>query len=174
MIVMAFAAACAGDDNGTGGTGGAGGTGGTGGGGAGPYDAGNMDGFVTCPLPGEPVDTYQANLVKPGSDGVLTFTLVESDNAPPSRGNNSWLLKITKKDQTPVTGEIVPEIRMPHHAHPPSKAPDITYDSAKGLYKVTPVYLFMPGYWSAQFQAFEGSADAGTPLDRGTFYFCID
>ena len=39
---------------------------------------------------------YHANLEKPGSDKVLTFTLVESDNAPPSRGNNSWLLKITK------------------------------------------------------------------------------
>jgi hypothetical protein len=177
MVVMAFAAACTGDDNGTtgtGGTGGAGGTGATGGGGAGPFDADDMDGFVTCPQPGKPIDMYHANLVKPGSGGILTFTLVESDKAPPARGNNTWLLKITKKDQTPVTGEIVPVIKMPDHTHPPTKAPEITYDAAKGLYTLTPVYLFMPGYWSAQFDAFEHGADAEAPLDRGTFYFCID
>ena len=179
MVVTAFAAGCSGDDSsatGSGGSGGAGGTGagGSGGGGSGSYDAGDMDGSVTCPQPGEPVDMYHANLDKQGSDGVLTYTLVASDKVPPARGDNAWQLKITKKDQSPVSGEIVPVIRMPHHTHPPSKAPTITYDAAKGLYNVAPVNFFMAGYWSAQFSAYEQSSDAGAPLDRGTFYFCID
>ena len=179
MIALVCTAGCSGDDNsatGTGGSGGAGGTGmgASGGGGSGPQDAGDMDGFVTCPQPGDPLDMYHANLVKTGSDGVLTFTLVESNNVPPSRGDNAWQLKITKKDQSPVTGELLPEIKMPHHTHPPSKAPNITYDAAKGLYNVAPVNFFMAGYWSARFDAYEQSSDAGAPLDRGTFYFCID
>jgi hypothetical protein len=178
MAAIAATGGCSGDDNnaatGTGGAGGSGGTGGTGGAGSGAFDAGDLDGYVVCPQPGDPIDMYHANLAKPGSDNVLTFTLVESDNAPPSRGNNSWLLKITRKDQTPVTGEIVPRITMPHHTHPPTKAPDITYDAAKGAYRITPIYFFMAGYWASRFDAYELGADAEAPLDRGTFYFCIE
>jgi hypothetical protein len=113
-------------------------------------------------------------LVKQGSDGVLTFTLVQSDNAPPIRGYNSWQVKITRKDGTSMTGEVIPDVKMPRHMHPAGLQPDVTYDSALGLYKATPVHFFMAGYWSAQFAAYEGSADSGTPLDRGTFYFCVD
>jgi hypothetical protein len=174
MVAIASATGCSGDDRTPTETAGAGGAAGTGGGGSGTVDAGDQDGLVICPLPGEPIDMYHANLVKAGRDRVLTFTLVESDNAPPSRGNNSWQLKITKMDQTPVKGEITPKIEMPHHTHPPSKAPEITYDAAKGLYNVTPVFLFMPGYWSAEFTAYELGRDAEAPLDRGTFYFCVD
>jgi YtkA-like len=175
IVAVAIAAGCSGDDKGTTGSGGAGGAGGSAGtGGSAPHDAGDMDGFVICPVPGDPIDTYHANLVKNGSEGVLSFTLVQSDNVPPSRGDNTWQLKITKKDQTSITGEVVPEVKMPRHMHPPSKPPEITFDAAKGIYTVAPVYFFMPGYWSAQFVAYERGSDAEAPLDRGTFYFCVE
>ena len=180
LALMVVAAGCSGDDSnpatGTGASGGSGGAGGSGGnGGAGAQDADDPDGYVICPIPGDPIDSYHANLVKPGTSGVLTFTLVQSDHAPPIRADNAWQLKITKADMTPVTGEVTGEVKMPRHIHAAGRQPDITYDSALGLYRATPVsFSAMPGYWGAWFTAYEAGADAGNPLDIGVFYFCVE
>src|SRR5215212_10265556 len=42
------------------------------------------------------VDMYTANLKKPGLHEVLTFTLIESNPAPPARGTNVMKLKVTR------------------------------------------------------------------------------
>jgi hypothetical protein len=175
LVTMGFAAGCSGDDTTPGaGSGGTGGTAGAAGaGGASDHDA--RDGnFVTCARPNDPVDSYRANLSKAGSDGKLTFTLVKSDNAPPVRGSNTWTLKILRADQTTMTGEVVPDVKMPLHTHPAGLQPQITFDAGEGVYVATPLHFFMPGYWSSEFSAYEGAATGNDPVDRGTFYFCIE
>jgi len=182
-VAMAFVGGCSSDENngtgtsGSGGVGGStstGGAGGSSGGGSSAQDAGNHDGFVSCAPPTSPVDDYHANLVKTGSDGVLTFTLVQSDNAPPIRGINAWQLKITRADKSPVTSNVTAQTEMPFHIHPAGVQPDMTYDAAAGLYQATPMYFFMAGYWMAKFTVYEADAGPGAIVDIGTFFFCID
>jgi hypothetical protein len=171
---MTIAAGCSGDTNDGAGTGGSGGAGGAGGAGASDVDAAKQDGLVTCAKPNDPVDTYLPNMSKPGSNGVLTFTLVHSDNAPPIRDKNIWKLKIVKADQSIVMGDIVPDVKMPYHTHPARDQPKITYDAAAGVYVADPLYFFMAGYWSSKFTAYQGPASDAELVDSGTFYFCID
>jgi YtkA-like len=134
----------------------------------------NTDGAVVNCTNDPRVDTYVANLKKAGQQNVLTFTMVESTPAPPARGSNVMKLKITKADQTPVTGALQAKIKMPDHGHESSVQPTITLDPSTSTYTVDPAYLFMPGVWLLQFTSYEGAADAGAPLDIGSFYFCIE
>jgi hypothetical protein len=109
-----------------------------------------------------------------GQGSKLTFTLVESKPAPPVRGTNVMKLKVTRADDTPMTGDLQAKLWMPDHGHGTSVQPVITLDPATSTYDINPAYLFMPGVWMLQFSAFEGSADGGVPLDIGAFYFCIE
>lgn len=148
--------------------------------GADPLDAGGggsdafQDGLLTCARPNDPIDTYMPNLVKVGSNGVLTYTLVQSDNAPPIRSRNVWKLKITKDDAPATLGDVIPEVKMPYHTHPAGQQPKMTYDAAEGVYTADPVHFFMVGYWTSQFTMYQGSADDAVVVDRATFYFCVD
>src|SRR6185436_1535090 len=105
---------------------------------------------------------------KAGQRSVLTFTLVESTPAPPARGSNVIKLKVTKMDDTAVTGDLLAKLNMPDHGHPTSVQPVITLDPATSTYTIDPAYLFMPGVWLLQFSAYAGSSDGGTPLDTGS------
>jgi hypothetical protein len=174
FLAMSLAAGCSGDTNNPAGTGGSGGTGGAGGGGASDLDAASQDGLVTCAKPNDPIDTYLPNMSKPGSNGALTFTLVHSDNAPPIRDRNIWKLKIVKADQSMVTGDVVPDVKMPYHTHPAREQPKITYDATAGVYVADPLYFFMAGYWSSKFTVYQGPANDAEVMDIGVFYFCID
>lgn len=119
------------------------------------------------------VDVYTANLKKPGQLGVLTFTLVASDPAPPARGTNVLKLKIDK-DGAPVTGDLAAKLTMPDHGHPTSVQPIVTFDAPTATYTINPAFLFMPGVWRLEFDSYEAAADAGPPLDNGVYYFCIE
>jgi hypothetical protein len=163
LLFAAAAAGCGGDDKDAG---------------VSPHDAsvGESDGdFVSCPPPGDPVDDYHVDLTKPGTNGALTFTLVDSDNAPPQRGISTWRLQLTRADESAVTGPVVGRVRIPHsHGHPPPIQPETTFDATQGLYVATPVYFFLAGYWAADFAVFETNTDAEAPLDSASFYFCIE
>src|SRR5258708_5872045 len=85
-----------------------GGTGGAGG-------SMETDGSVVKCTDDPRVDTYTANLKKAGQRSVLTFTLAESAPAPPARGTNVMKLKVTKMDDTAVTGDLTAKVSMPDH-----------------------------------------------------------
>jgi hypothetical protein len=118
------------------------------------------------------VDVYTANLKKTGQRGVATFTLVESQPAPPARGTNVLKLKVDM-DGTPVTGDLFAGLKMPDHGHPTSVQPVVTFDPSTSTYTIDPAFLFMPGVWRLQFDAYSAASDAGPPLDTGVYYFCI-
>jgi len=135
----------------------------------------DTDGAVVSCKDDPRVDTYTANLTKAGQRGVLTFTLVTSDPAPPGKGNNVVTVKITKADGSVVTGDVIPDLKMPDHGHPSSLKPIATFDPATQTYTVDPTYMFMAGVWRIQLDAYEGTADdAAVPLDSGVFMFCVE
>jgi hypothetical protein len=162
LVAASLGSACAGDAPASGGSGG------------GSPDAASQDGLVTCARPQDPVDTYLPNLVKTGSNGVLTFTLVESNNAPPVRNRNVWKLRITKGDEPATLGDVVPEVDMPLHTHPAGAQPQMTYDPASGIYTADPIQFFMAGYWASTFKMYAGPSSDANIVDFATFFFCVD
>jgi hypothetical protein len=120
------------------------------------------------------VDTYTEDLDRMGQQHVLKFTLVASDPAPPSRGINVMKLKIAQNDGTAIGGALLAKVSMPDHGHPTTVQPVITFDAASATYTINPAYLFMPGVWRIEFDAYAGSADAGAPLDTGIYYYCVE
>jgi hypothetical protein len=119
------------------------------------------------------ISVYTANLKKPGQNGVLSFTLVESEPAPPARGINVLKLKV-EMDGTPVTGDLLAALKMPDHGHPTTVQPIVTFDPSTATYTINPAFLYMPGVWLLQFDAYEAASDAGRPLDTVAYYFCIE
>jgi hypothetical protein len=119
------------------------------------------------------VDHYTANLKKPGQKGVYTFQLSQSDPAPPSKGSNTFVLKVTSADNMAVAGDLRVSLKMPDHGHGTSIKPVVSFDGASGSYTVKPLYLFMAGVWRIQFDVYAGDPDAGPPTDTVAFLFCI-
>jgi len=173
LISLNLASGCSGDTNNTG-AGGSGGSGGSGGGGSSNLDSGTPDGYVSCVDPSDPLDTYLPNMSKLGSNMKLTFTLVQSNNAPPIRNSNIWKLRIDKADPTAPIGDVVPEVNMPKHGHPAGLQPTITFDPNDGLHTANPVFFSMPGYWASKFTVYKGPASDAEIVDTAIFYFCID
>ncbi len=120
------------------------------------------------------VDHYTANLKKAGQKGVYTFQLSQSDPAPPAKGSNAFVLKITGADGMALGGEMRVSLKMPDHGHGTSVKPEVTFDSSTSSYSVTPLYLFMAGVWRIQFDAYAADPDAGPPTDTAVFFFCVE
>jgi hypothetical protein len=119
------------------------------------------------------VDDYQG-LAKAGDLGVLSFRLAQAEPAPPAKGNNTFRLDITDSSGNPVAGALKVDLKMPDHGHGTSVKPKVSFDPATGEWTVDPLYLFMPGVWRIQLEAYDGAATTGTPLDRTALFFCIE
>lgn len=119
-------------------------------------------------------DEFVIGLSKDGESSQIAFTLMSSDPAPPSRGDNTWMLQLTTmaSPAAPVTGaKVTVTPFMPDHDHPSGKAVVVTPDTAPGTYKLEPVNLGMPGLWETTIQM----RDMGTnvPVDKVVFRFCL-
>jgi len=118
-------------------------------------------------------DVYTAGMEKTGADG-MTFRLVSSDPAPPSRYDNTWVIEILDAGGAPLDDaevEVVPF--MPDHGHGTGFVAVVTPDpDVDGRYTVVPVNLFMPGLWEVTIRA---TPAGGTAADRDSavFTFCI-
>jgi len=73
-----------------------------------------------------------------------------------------------------MSGALTANLRMPDHGHETSVQPVITFDAASSTYTINPAFLFMPGVWRIQFDEYDPSVDAGTSMDTGVFYFCVN
>jgi hypothetical protein len=139
-------------------------------------DAGDLDalvGEVSC-TDDPRVDTYTAHLSKMGTGGALSFEIQSSDPAPPAKGGDTFMVKITDATGAAMTGDLTVSLYMPDHGHGTTVDPVITFDPATQTYKLDPLYLFMPGVWRIQLSSYAGSADGGAPVDSVFFYFCIE
>jgi hypothetical protein len=75
---------------------------------------------------------------------------------------------------TAMQVELEVSLRMPDHGHGTSVEPRVTADEAPGHYAVSPLYLFMPGVWRIEFEAYAAGAGDAPALDNVTLHFCIE
>jgi hypothetical protein len=134
------------------------------GGGSAPPDA---DEALACISSGRG-QTYAVDLAPAMVGTALKFKLASAVPAPPGFNDNTWIVQITTPDGTPVTGaHLVVTPFMPDHQHGtlPVK---IEEQTAAGQYKLTPVNMWMPGYWEITIDATAGAAH-----DSALYKFCI-
>ncbi|HEY3253730.1 MAG TPA: FixH family protein [Polyangiaceae bacterium] len=110
---------------------------------------------------------------KPGAAGQLDFTLLSSTPAPPTQGDNRFVVQVLDADGNAVNGELRVVLDMPEHGHQSPTQPEIRFDAESKAFSLEPMNLFMVGMWRISF-SFEGS-QSGAPLsDSAVFEFCID
>ena len=103
------------------------------------------------------VDTYVDGLMKIGDR--YHVTLMSADPAPPDVGDNTWTLRITDPDGTPIeSAKVTVSPFMPAHGHGTSPADHTALHSSAGEYQVGPIDLFMPGTWETTVKV-EGDAE---------------
>jgi hypothetical protein len=115
-------------------------------------------------------DEFVVGLSKPGDGSRLEFKLMSSDPAPPSRGDNTWVLQLNTMAApvTPVTGAAMTVTPfMPDHEHGSGKDVIVTPMTEPGQYELEPVNLWMPGLWEITIQV------SGANSDRAVFRFCL-
>jgi hypothetical protein len=115
-------------------------------------------------------DEFAIGLAKPGESSRLEFKLLSSDPAPPSRGDNVWILQLSTlaAPATPVSGAAMSVTPfMPDHAHGSGKTVTVTPMAEPGQYELDPVNLWMPGLWEVTIQV------SGADGDRAVFRFCL-
>ncbi len=132
-----------------------------------------VSGAVSC-RDDSRVNTYSANLVRPGRLGQLSFTLVSVDPAPPAKGQNTFTVEVSDTGGAPVESDLTVDLTMPDHGHGTSVVPVVTFDAGTQLYTLEPVYLFMAGVWRVQLNVYDDTADPLQPVDSAVFYFCIE
>lgn len=119
-------------------------------------------------------DTFVAGLEKPGVGGALDFQLMSADPAPPQRGDNTWVLKVSALAGgvvgNPVAGAVMTVTPfMPDHQHGTPITVQIQPMTEVGQYKLTPVNLWMPGLWETTINVTSG----GGATDKVVYKFCI-
>jgi hypothetical protein len=115
-------------------------------------------------------DTFSAGMMKNGSQNQITFKLMESKPAPPSRGDNEWSIDIVDATtQQPITGAAVTVTPfMPDHNHG-TQIKAVVTEPTPGHYLAKPVNLWMPGLWQVTIKA----TPTGGTADAAVFAFCI-
>lgn len=118
-------------------------------------------------------DIYAVGLEHMGSGGKLDFKLMSATPAPPARNINAWQLQINQ-----VTGgaaaagaSLIVTPFMPDHQHGAGAHKVVSQESSTtpGLYDLSDINMWMPGYW-------EVTIDATLPdssHDTVIYKFCI-
>lgn len=121
-------------------------------------------------------EAYFAGISKTGENG-FTISIMDSDNAPPAKGDNSWRVKLTDATDMALSGMTIKSTTwMPDHSHGSPVVPTLT-DEGAGEYTIAPVNLFMPGYWEITLSAVdpgEAGPDDDMIMDSVVFKFCIE
>lgn len=112
-------------------------------------------------------EDFVAGMEKTG--GETTFKLVSSTPAPPTRGDNAWIVEI-RTAAAPYGGPVEVTPFMPDHRHGTSiEAVATPVAGTPGQYDVTPVNLFMPGLWEITVE----TQPTPTSGDSVVFRFCV-
>lgn len=124
---------------------------------------------VNCDLETR-ADDYFAGIQKDGT--TYSVLLMDSMPAPPTRGDNAWTVQVVDGNGTPVDGMSV-AVRpfMPDHGHGTPIDAVVTAGATTGEWVLSPVNLWMPGYWEVTLDLDDGGGGA---VDGVTFKFCID
>jgi hypothetical protein len=116
---------------------------------------------------------YMAGMMEEGA--TVKVKLLQSDPAPPQRGDNVFTIQVLDASDQPMDGLTITmdsnqDIFMVDHGHGTPKQPVITPVGSNGEYTLDPINLWMPGYWEITPHISDG---AGLD-DQATFKLCID
>lgn len=117
-------------------------------------------------------DTYVVGLEHAGKAGQLDFKLMSADPAPPGFNNNTWVVQVNAMASgvvgAPVTGATLTVTPfMPDHQHGTQIRAKID-ELTGGQYKLSPINLWMPGYWEVTIDVQTAAAH-----DSVIYKFCI-
>jgi hypothetical protein len=115
-------------------------------------------------------EEFVMGLTKAGAESRLEFKLVSSEPAPPSRGDNRWIVQLSTMTApvTPVSGASMTVTPfMPDHQHGSGETVIVTPMTEAGQYQLDPVNLWMPGLWEITMRV------TGATEDRVVFRFCL-
>jgi hypothetical protein len=120
------------------------------------------------------LDVYADGLDKSGDLGTVMFHFSELQPNPPAKGSNTFHVQMSDGAGAIMQGGLGVDLKMPDHGHGTSVKPVVSFDASAGQYTVTPLYLFMPGVWQIEFDAYSGPAGEGSPLDSVLLHFCVE
>lgn len=129
---------------------------------------GHQDGMTfTCADDGRAPE-WIANYAASGTTIKVT---VNSDPAPPAKGDSTWTILVTDQNDTPLDGLTIDATPfMPDHGHGTPLQETVTVGSQAGEYVLSPVNLWMPGYWEVTL-----AVDDGNGLTDSVMYqVCIE
>jgi hypothetical protein len=112
---------------------------------------------------------YMPELTRTSSSGAWQAVLVTSEPGPPIKGTNTWTVKVLDSagaahDDVTVTARTF----MPDHNHGSTIKAHVT-PVGGGVYRVTPLYLYMPGLWQVTLDIEPASGS----IDNVMFPMCI-
>lgn len=114
-------------------------------------------------------DTYSLGLRHSGV--WATVELVDAMPAPPSRGDNTWVVRVLDEAEAPQADvELTVDPFMPDHGHGSTIRCHVEPGDEPGTFVLAPVNMFMPGLWEITLDI----ALDGQPDDSVVFSFCVD
>lgn len=114
---------------------------------------------------------FTMGLAATGDNGY-TVTIDEATPFPAERGDNDWTVSITDGVSASAGGlTIAVDPRMPDHGHGTPVIAGVTETATAGTYEVTPINLWMPGYWEITMTLSDGGI---APLDTVMLAVCVD
>ena len=129
---------------------------------------------------------YAPGTVEQSAAGKLDVTLIDNRpgaadaNNPPAtwvKGSNTWEIQVRETTGQAVAGLAIDAVpRMPDHGHGTSITP-VTTDEGGGKYLISPLYLYMGGYWQITLNIRAPVTDGGSSSlltsDSVVFNVCI-
>ncbi len=125
---------------------------------AGPTDLQGAVGKLCSPMDPR-TDVWTLPIAKMSANGSFAVSLLSSTQSPPLIGDlTSWTLQIADPQGAMISGATVTvKPWMPDMGHGTSAEALITAGETPGQYVVTPLYLFMAGYWTMTFTITNGA-----------------
>lgn len=131
-------------------------------------DEGNDDAASSVCAEETRTDAFAIALAKTGERH--TVTVADAMPAEPIRGDNAWTVLVTDASGAAMTGLTMTAAGwMPDHGHG-SPVETIVTELGDGEYEMTPLNLFMAGYWEVTVEL----TDADGTADEVMFAVCVE
>ena len=134
-------------------------------------DGGGDGGPTTVGCSADPrVVVAAPGVTVPVSGSPLSLQIVSTTPAPPARGTNAWVVRLTSTEPGAEAAAQVAEVTptMPDHGHGSSVKPTL-FRRPDGDYEIGSLSLVMPGVWTIAFRIQQGDGTQAT----ATVSICI-
>ena len=115
-------------------------------------------------------DNWSLPIAKKSANGSFTVTLLSSAASPPLIGDlTEWTVQVADGSGAMVDGATI-DVKpwMPDHGHGTDAVAHVMAGGAPGQYAITPLYLFMAGYWTVTLTITDDST-----TDTVVFSLCL-